>query len=45
LRFLLNGASPAVSVVVLTVGGGAVYLAFTRWAGIWDLLTDIERAV
>jgi len=42
LRFLVNGATPAISVLVLTVGGGAVYLAFTRWAGIWRLLSGDE---
>jgi len=45
LRFLLNGASPGISVLVLTVSGGAVYLAVTRLAGMWDLFSGGEGPV
>jgi len=45
LRFLVGGSTPAISVLVLTVGGGAVYLAFTRWTGMWRLLSGDEGSV
>ena len=44
IRSLLTGAAPAISVSVLTIGGGGLYLLFMRLTGMFSLLGGDEEA-
>ncbi len=44
IRSLLSGAAPAISVSVLTIGGGGLYLLFMRLTGMFSLLGGDEEA-